>query len=73
MDKYYAVTENDKYGDDESVSFRWEEGNQSCDCNRSTLIQLQCDPNFPEMECGDSIKLINLTILDFAGETKEQT
>ena len=34
MDKYYVVTEDDKYGDDESVSFRWEEGNQSCDCNR---------------------------------------
>lgn len=44
---------------DEFSPYLWEEGNYSCDCNKSLFIQRQCDPNFPEMKCGDEIKLIS--------------
>jgi hypothetical protein len=52
------------YHDFEVATFMWEEGNYSCDCNRSLFIQEYCDENFnkgTEMECGDSIKLVSLT------------
>jgi hypothetical protein len=36
----------------------WAEGNFSCDCNKSLFINEYCDANFPEMECGNKIKLV---------------
>lgn len=51
-------------GDSDEISptygsnYMWEEGNYSCDCNRSLFIQRQCDPDFPEMECGEKIEMV---------------
>lgn len=42
--------------------FWWEEGNGSCDCNRSVEIQ-EYYPDFPELDCGHEIKIINKKIL----------
>lgn len=44
--------------------YMWEEGNFDCDCNRSLFIGEHCDASFPEMECGEDIKLISLTVDD---------
>lgn len=44
----------------ESAEFMYTEGNYSCDCNRSIFIQEHCDNDFPEMECGEEIKLVSL-------------
>ena len=60
--KQYTVSETFQYGDDDDIEFMWYEGNWSCDCNRSNLIRLQVDPDFPDMRCGDTIKLVNLSI-----------
>ncbi|MDR6555416.1 hypothetical protein J2736_006678 [Paenibacillus qinlingensis] len=38
----------------------WTEGNFSCDCNRSSFIQEHCDSEFPLMDCGDTIELIEV-------------
>ncbi len=38
--------------------FMFEEGNYSCDCNRSLFIQAT-DPSFPAYECGETIKLVD--------------
>lgn len=46
----------------ETVEFSWSENNESCDCNRSAAIQQHCDPNFPTLDCGDTIELISLVI-----------
>ena len=40
------------------LEYMWNEGNYSCDDNRSLFILRQCDPTFPEFDCGDRIKLI---------------
>ena len=57
----------DYEGADEPSPYWWEEGNGACDCNRSLFIKRECDGKFPEMECGDSIKLIDL---EFIGDWK---
>ena len=46
--------------------FIFEEGNYSCDCNKSLFIQRQCDPLFPDMKCGDKIKMTWLECADVA-------
>lgn len=46
----------------ESVHYMFEEGNYSCDDNRSYIIQRNGHPDFPDMSCGDSIKLTRLEI-----------
>lgn len=70
--KIYAFIDdhsNYKYeGYDIKCGYWWEEGNGSCDCNRSLEIIRHCDNSFPEMECGDNIKLLNLT---FIGDWRE--
>ena len=45
-----------------TVWFMYEEGNYSCDCNKSSFIKRQRDPQFPEMECGDEVELVDLII-----------
>jgi len=50
---------------DEYISFPdfiWEEGNYSCDCNRSDFIKIYCNEYFPGLPCGDSIKLIDISL-----------
>lgn len=36
----------------------WEDGNDSCDCNRCLYIRDQCDPAFPDMGCGETIEMV---------------
>jgi len=47
----------------EGVRYMYDEGNYSCDCNKSLFIQRQCDPKFPEMKCGDKIKLLSIELV----------
>lgn len=57
------VTQND-FGYEypkSAVHYMYEDGNYSCDCNRSAFIQA-IDPAFPELECGSEIKLVNLQV-----------
>ena len=49
---------------DSGVEFYYTQGNMSCDCNRADLIQAQCDPEYPELECGDTITLERLLFDD---------
>ena len=50
------------------IEFDWYENNMSCDCNRSQFIRDQCDSSFPDMQCGERIKLIDLVIRQENGE-----
>jgi hypothetical protein len=47
---------------EEAARFMFFEGNYSCDCNLSSFIQEKCDENFPSLNCGDEIKIINFDI-----------
>lgn len=64
--KYKGKTYNftdDGYEDIEHAEYMWEEGNYSCDCNKSLFIQRNCDESFnygEEMPCGDKIELVSL-------------
>lgn len=44
--------------------YHWEDGNYGCDCNRSLFIRRYCEPNFPDMGCGETIELIDLEETD---------
>ena len=44
----------------EGAEFMFTEGNYSCDCNKSVFIRQFCDKDFPEMKCGEKIKLIKI-------------
>jgi hypothetical protein len=46
----------------ECAKFMFEEGNYSCDCNKSLFINRHCDDKFKELDCGDEIELIELDI-----------
>lgn len=58
QDYYIFEQTPDSLNDDWEYIYR--EGNYSCDCNRSLFIQRQCDPAFPDLQCGDKIKMISL-------------
>jgi len=47
---------------EEGAEFMFEDGNFSCDCNRSIFIREYCDKDFEEMDCGDEIELVNLEV-----------
>lgn len=62
--KTYHIT--DEFSSDhteEGVEFIFTDGNYACDCNRSVFIRTQCDPTFPDMDCGDEIKMENFRIV----------
>lgn len=42
------------------AEYMYDEGNYGCDCNRSSFIGNYCDTRFPEMRCGNKIKLISI-------------
>lgn len=42
------------------IPFIWEEGNYSCDCNRSLFIQRCCDESFPSLPCNSEDNQIEL-------------
>lgn len=43
-----------EWNNDDLRRFLWEEGNFSCDCNRSEFFGIE------QLPCGDSIKLVQL-------------
>lgn len=45
----------------ESAAYMFEEGNYSCDCNRSSFLAAAGHP-VEEMDCGDEIKMTDLKI-----------
>lgn len=47
---------------EESALFIFEEGNYSCDCNKSLFIKEYCDEKFKEFPCGEEIELVNINI-----------
>lgn len=49
-----------EYSED-AAEFMFFEGNYSCDCNKSLFIQ-DIDESFPELNCGDEIKIQNFII-----------
>jgi len=65
--KKYVVDDNFDYGPSEwhddprgQALYMWEEGNYSCDCNRSIFIGRYCDQTFPKFPCGEEINLVNI-------------
>jgi hypothetical protein len=42
--------------------FMFEDGNYSCDCNRSTFIRGKYGDTFPELDCGHAIEMMSLEI-----------
>lgn len=57
--KSYELHPDFDYDEFHHAEFIWEEGNFSCDCNRSIFIN-EIDNTFPLMDCGDTIKLTEL-------------
>src|ERR1700733_2369399 len=55
--KKYPITYDFGFGYPmHSAEYMFEYGNYSCDCNRSSFIKEQCDPNFnEEVDCGNTI------------------
>lgn len=45
---------------EEGAFFMFEEGNYSCDCNRSIIIKECCDLYFPDLKCGQRLKLLSI-------------
>jgi hypothetical protein len=62
--RYSFIPDKCEYDDLQGAEFMWTEGNFGCDCNKSLFIQDQCDESFPDMECGDEIKLIGIEIVE---------
>lgn len=50
-------------GEGDFSFFWWQEGNGACDCNRSIVIH-EHYPDFPEMDCGDKIELLDIGFKD---------
>ena len=43
--------------EDDERAFR---GKLACDCGKSLLIRLACDPDFPVLQCGSDITLVSV-------------
>lgn len=53
-----------------SAKFMYEEGNYACDCNRSIIIRRDGYPDFPDLDCGEEIEMVELRI-EGASEEEE--
>lgn len=49
----------------QAAEWMFNEGNYACDCNRSLFINEYCDKDFPDMDCGDTIELIEPRYKDY--------
>ena len=60
-DKVFVIHHNFGYEyPEESAIFMFEDGNYSCDCNKSLFIQREYGEDvIPELDCGDDIELID--------------
>lgn len=52
----------------ESARWMFIEGNYACDCNKSLFIRRNGHPDFPEMDCGDEIELVDIDVIREAVE-----
>ncbi len=61
--RYKGVTYSyeEMFEDAHMADYQYREGNYACDCNRSLFIGRYCDPDFPELVCGEEIELVALT------------
>lgn len=50
----------------DAANYMFTEGNYSCDCNRSAFVQEKY-PEFPELDCGEKIELVELVIYSKEG------
>lgn len=68
-DKEYVISLDfqDSYPN-HTIDYMWTEGNYECDCNKSLFIKQQLDKNFPEFDCGETIKLKKLEIKEHHAE-----
>ena len=58
----YMVERSFGYGyEADTAEYYCRDGNDSCDCNRCIYIQT-LDPDFPYLDCGDEIELVDLEI-----------
>ena len=55
---------------EEAVESMFREGNYSCDCNRRLFLERKCLVDFgdEENQCGDTIRLVSLTVEKRAAE-----
>lgn len=60
QDEFSEWTTDENNNPVEGDCFIWTDGNYSCDCNRALFIQRVGFPDFPDMECGDAIKLVSI-------------
>ncbi len=47
----------------DAAEFIFEEGNYSCDCNRSVLIRSKYGNVIPELDCGNIIEMKDLHVI----------
>lgn len=55
--KNVVLKENYDWDDESLMLYHWLEGNYSCDCNRRLLMY----DSIVEFECGEDIKIIEIT------------
>ena len=62
--EYYYEYNFGKEYPEESAEFMWEEGNYSCDCNRSSFLAEKYDvfKEMDEFDCGEDIELVDIKI-----------
>lgn len=62
--QYYVIHYDFGYEyEKESAEFMFLDGNYSCDCNRSLIIQREYgDDSIPELKCGERIKMLSYHI-----------
>lgn len=59
---YYLEYDFGKDYPEDSAKFMFFDGNYSCDCNKSLFIQRDLEEDFPEMGCGDEIKISDFKV-----------
>lgn len=58
----YTVTTTYRDATDAGIIYTWTDGNWGCDCNRSLFIQDVTEGEFPMMDCGETIRLVSLSV-----------
>jgi hypothetical protein len=66
--KMFEIQESRWEGMDlDTIFYLYEEGNYSCDCNRSLFIREKY-PEFPELGCGETIEMTQIVVFNDQGE-----
>ena len=70
-DRYYSAKEEFKNSSLEGILFMMEEGNWSCDCNRSIMIRSR-HKDFTKLECGEEVEMLRLIVYDNSEKVYEK-